>query len=179
MANIAADIDAKVTPERSWVGVERFGGAEDFPACQHDVCTLPDHAADWARCGVVDQRWEEWFLGEVGIMLFKHRFAWLAKLHGDELESLLLELLDDASDEVPLHAIRLDHDVRSLFCWGGSGRLTFLILLLAAFLSLLLFLLLASFLAFLAGLLLGGFLRGDLFLGEEDLVSRVEVNCRL
>ena len=36
--------------------------------------------------------------------------SYLHEFHGDELESLLLEPLDDLSDQTALDAVRLDHD---------------------------------------------------------------------
>lgn len=97
-------------------------------------------------------------------MLLKHSLAWLAKLHSEQLESSLLELLHDGTDKCSLYAIWLDHDVGPLFRW--SGRRTFLVFL--AFLFILSF---ASFLTFLPSVLLGGLLCSDLVLGEKDLVS--------
>ena len=38
----------------------------------------------------------------------------LHELHGDELEPLLLEPLDDVAHEAALHAVRLDHDEGAL-----------------------------------------------------------------
>ena len=40
--------------------------------------------------------------------------SYLHELHGDELESLLLEPLDDVAAEAALHAVRLDHDEGAL-----------------------------------------------------------------
>ena len=37
-----------------------------------------------------------------------------AQLHGSELEALLLETLDDLTDETSLHTIRLNHDEGAL-----------------------------------------------------------------
>ena len=57
-------------------------------------------------------------------------FSYLHEFHGDALESLLLEPLDDLSDQTALDAVRLDHDESPLVrhvrqrCWqaGGSGH---------------------------------------------------------
>ena len=40
--------------------------------------------------------------------------SYLHELHGDELESLLLEPLDDVAAEAALHAVGLDHDEGAL-----------------------------------------------------------------
>ena len=44
----------------------------------------------------------------------QRRNTYLLELHGDELESLLLEPLDDVAAEAALHAVRLDHDEGAL-----------------------------------------------------------------
>ena len=45
-------------------------------------------------------------------------FSYLHEFHGDELESLLLEPLDDFSDQAALDAVGLDHDEGSLIGHG-------------------------------------------------------------
>ena len=40
--------------------------------------------------------------------------TYLRELHGDELEPLLLEPLDDVAAEAALHAVGLDHDEGAL-----------------------------------------------------------------
>ena len=47
-------------------------------------------------------------------MLLEVSTAWLAELHGDELEAFSFESLDDLSNESSLDTIRLDHDESSL-----------------------------------------------------------------
>lgn len=42
------------------------------------------------------------------------------EFHGDQLEALLFEALDDLADESPLDTVRLDHD-EGTFLVGGHG----------------------------------------------------------
>ena len=51
-------------------------------------------------------------------MLLEVSTAWLAELHGDELETFSFESLKDLSNESSLDTIRLDHDESSFL--GGS-----------------------------------------------------------
>lgn len=61
MANVTSDIDAKIASYSAGVGVERLGGAEQFPARSDDVRSFPDHAVDWTGGSVFNESWEEWF----------------------------------------------------------------------------------------------------------------------
>ena len=48
------------------------------------------------------------------VMLLHMLLTWHAELHGNKLESLLLETGDDWADESSLDTVWLDHDVSSL-----------------------------------------------------------------
>jgi hypothetical protein len=53
--------------------------------------------------------------------------TYMHELHGDQLEALLLESLDDLAHESALDAIGLDHDEGLLLvCFGGHFRLRWL-----------------------------------------------------
>ena len=47
--------------------------------------------------------------------------SYLHELHGDQLESLLLESLDDVANQVPVDAVGLDHDEGALIVGGHGG----------------------------------------------------------
>ena len=118
VANVSADIDAVVTSDGAGLGVERLGGTEHLSAGEDDVGTLPDHAADGAGGGVLDETVEEALGGKISVVLLELLSAGLGKLHGDELEALGLEAGDDGTDEASLDTIGLDHDVGSLSLGG-------------------------------------------------------------
>lgn len=178
MTNIAANIDAEVASYRSWIGVEWLRGAQQFPAGRDDVSSLPNHAVHWSRGGVLDQAGEEWLLLEIGVVLFEHGFAWLAELHRHKFEATLLELLDDFPDQVSLDAIWLNHYVSPLHLWGRFG-LGFTALAFLALLLCWLLLFFASFLSLLVLFRFGGVQGCYLRVGEENLISSVEVDSRL
>ena len=57
--DVAADIDAEVATDGAWGRVERLGGTEHLASSKNSVVTFPDHGADRARCGVVNESLEE------------------------------------------------------------------------------------------------------------------------
>jgi len=119
VADVTADIDAVVTTDGAGLGVEGLGSTEHLAAGEDGVVTLPDHSADGAGGHVLDETREESLAGEVSVMLLHVGLSWGAELHGDELEALLLEALEDGANESSLDTVRLDHDEGSLLL-GGS-----------------------------------------------------------
>ena len=122
--DVSADIDAEITSNSTWLRVEWLGGTEHLSTGLDSVVSLPDHAANWAGGGVLDETSEETFTSEIGVMLLELGFTWLTEFHGDELESFSLESGDDGTDESSLDTVWLDHDVGSLF--GGLHFLIFI-----------------------------------------------------
>ena len=118
VTDVAADVDAEVTADGAGLRVEGLGGTEHLAASGDGVVTLPDHSADWARGSVLNETLEETLAGEVRVVLLEVGSTWSAKLHGDQLEALSLESLNDLSNESSLDTIRLDHDESSFL--GGS-----------------------------------------------------------
>lgn len=114
MANVSADINTEVASDGARVGVKRLGGAEHLSAGQDDVVALPDHAANWTRCCILDKPWEERLGLEVSVVLLKLLLAGLAEFHAHEFKALCLESLEDGSDESSLDTIGLDHDICAL-----------------------------------------------------------------
>merc|ERR1719431_2562057 len=94
-------------------------------SCQHHTAsldsieTLPHHGDHRPTGHVLDKSREECLLGEVTVVLLKKGLAGLHHLHGDQLESFVLEPLDDFTDYAPLDTIRLDHDESSLIIGHG------------------------------------------------------------
>ena len=116
--DVSADIDAEVTADGAGGGVEGLGGTEHLAAGDDGVVALPDHGADGAGGGVVDETLEEVLGGQISVVLLEVFTAWSAQLHGDELEALSLEAGKDLTNESSLDTIGLDHDEGSFL--GGS-----------------------------------------------------------
>lgn len=172
MTDVAADVNAEAASDGSRVGIEWSRSSEQLSASEDDVITFPHHAVDWTGSRIIDERREEFFLREVGIVLLEHGLAWLAKLHGDQFKSSLFEFLHNLSDESSLHSVRFYHYVSSFF--HRILLLIFLVSLVLSFFPSLILLLVSTFLfpLFTSILLLLCYL----LLREENLVIGVEVN---
>ena len=59
VADVATDVNAEVATDGAGVRLEGLGGTEHLAASSDSVVTLPDHGADGARGGVVDETTEE------------------------------------------------------------------------------------------------------------------------
>ena len=122
--DVSTDIDAEVTTDGAWGGLGGLGSTEHLAAGENGTITFPDHGADGAGGGVVDESSEEALAGEVSVVLLEVSLAWGAELHADELEALLLEASNDCANESSLDTVGLDHDESSLSL-GGFDHLVF------------------------------------------------------
>lgn len=119
VADIATNINGKVTTNGAGLGSQGVGGTEDGAASLDDVLTLPDGGDNGAGAHVLEQTREEGLLLQVGVVLTEQLLAGLGHLQGDKLVATLLEAADDGGDEAALNAVRLDHDeglLGSHFC---------------------------------------------------------------
>ena len=115
MANIATDVDAKVSSDSTGSGIARLGCSQELTTLGGCIVTLPNHRENWGGLHELNKTTEERLLLEVGIMGFEVGLRWLDKLHSDKLEAFLLESRNDGSAKVALDTIGLDHDEGSLF----------------------------------------------------------------
>ena len=69
VADVAADLDAEVSPDGARLRVLGVGLSEHDPAGGHHVEALPDHGQDGAGRHVLDQPGEEGLRGQVGVVL--------------------------------------------------------------------------------------------------------------
>jgi len=126
VTDVTSNLNAEVSTDGAWLGVLGVGLAKHDPAGLDNAGSLPDHWDDWSGAHVLDEAAEEWLGGEVGVVLLQQRFVSLHDFHGDELESLLLEPLDDFADQTALDTVGLDHDEGPLIghgdvCWQARG----------------------------------------------------------
>jgi len=171
VADVSADVDAEVTANGAWLRVGWLGCTEHLSASLDGVVSLPNHGANWAGVHVLDKTWEEWLLGQVSVVLLEVLLTWLADLHGDELEALFLEALEDFTDETTLNTVWLNHDEGSLLVgWGNRFGNLFL----AFFLLWLLFLLFISRFILLLVLLLTALCLGLLLLANALILLSLE-----
>ena len=116
MADVSAGDDAEVTSDGSGVGLEGIGGTQKESASGNHTSAFPDHADDGARKHVLDEGWEETFVGEISIMFLEEFFRRGHLFEGQEEVSSFFEAGNDLANESPLNAIRLDHDKGSFHC---------------------------------------------------------------
>jgi hypothetical protein len=114
VADIPANVDAKVTSDGSWAGLSWSGLSEHHSAGGDDPCTLPDHSHNWSHGHVVNQTGEETFLGQISVVSFHMFLSWSAQFHCDQLETFLFKSLGDLTDKSSLDTVWLDHDESSL-----------------------------------------------------------------
>merc|ERR1712000_392958 len=114
VADVAANLDAKVAADGAGERVVGAGLAEELAARADGVVALPHHADDGARGHVLDEASEEALGGQVGVVLLKELLGGVGHLQGSELEALLLKALDDLADQATLDAVGLDHNVGAL-----------------------------------------------------------------
>lgn len=108
VADVASDLDGVVSSDGAGKRSLWVSFAKHHTAHLDDVQAFPNHGADWARVHVLDQTGEEWLGGQISVVLLEVFLAWHAELHGDELESSLLESLEDLSDKSSLDTVGLD-----------------------------------------------------------------------
>ena len=61
VANVSSDVNAEVSSDSTWFGIEWLGGTEHFSSGKDGIITFPNHAADWSRGGILNESVEEAF----------------------------------------------------------------------------------------------------------------------
>ena len=108
MADVTANLNAKVSTDGSHGTVTGHGGTEHLTSLKTGVLALPDHGNHGSRDHVRDETREELLALQVLVVGLHVLFRGGGHLHGDQLVSLLLKSTDDFSDKSSLDAIRLD-----------------------------------------------------------------------
>ena len=70
---------------------------------------------------ILDESSEEALGGQISVVVLEKFLGSLHELHGDELESFVLEPLDDLPDNAAVDAVRLDHDEGALSVLVSHG----------------------------------------------------------
>lgn len=118
MADVAAYIDSKVTPDSTRSGVQGVGGAEEDTTGLNSVFAFENDANDGTGSHVLDKTGEELLALEIGVVLFKVLFGSVNHFESCDLVTTVFETSNDGANEVTLHAVRLDHDVG----WSESSE---------------------------------------------------------
>jgi hypothetical protein len=114
VADVASDVNAKVTTNGARGRISGVGGTKHDTAGLNGIEAFPHHAAHGAGEHVLNQSREELLAAEVSIVLLEELLRRAHQLHGLKLEALGLEASDDVADKAALDAVRLNHDVSSL-----------------------------------------------------------------
>jgi hypothetical protein len=107
VANVAADFNAQITPDGSWVTVGRHGGTEHLTSSHDGILSFPNHGTNWAGSHVFDQAREKLLFLQIDIVFLHVLLARLGQLHGHKLESLGFKSLDNFTNESALDTIGL------------------------------------------------------------------------
>ena len=108
VADVASDLDAKVSSDGSGVGFQWVGGSQHLASGGDGLLALPDHADDGSAQHVISHLGEERLLDKIGVVLFEKFLGGLLGLHGGQFVSLGLESADDVTDDSSLDSIWFD-----------------------------------------------------------------------
>ena len=116
MDDVATNLDAEGTTNRSRVGLQRIGGTNDFATLGDNRVTFKGNGHDRATGEVLDQGGKESLGGEVGVVGLSQFFGDVHELETAEGVAFGHEAFQNGGDEVALYAIGLDHDESGLLC---------------------------------------------------------------
>jgi len=108
--DVATQVDAEITANRSWEGLLRISLTHHHSASFGGILAFPHHGNDGTRGDELDELVVKGLVFQVDIMLLDMLRRSLHEFHGDKLEASLLESFDDITDESALDSIRLHHD---------------------------------------------------------------------
>jgi len=106
--DVAANIDSVVATDGPWGAEQGVGGTNEGTGSGNHSLSLPDHGDNGARGQEANQSIKEGLSLVLSIVALSDLLGGLDSLQGNELESLLLELGDDGTNQSTLHTIRLD-----------------------------------------------------------------------
>jgi len=108
--DVATQVDAEITANRSWEGLLRISLTHHHSASFGGILAFPHHGNDGTRGDELDELVVKGLVFQVDIMLLDMLCRSLHEFHGDKLEASLLESFDDITDESALDSVRLHHD---------------------------------------------------------------------
>lgn len=115
MADVATNINGKVTSDGTRGRLKRVGGSKDSTSLLDNILTLPDGSKNGAGAHVGQKSSKEGLLLEIGVVVSKKSLRGGAKLDSNKLISTLLEAAEDGRDKSSLDSVRLDGNESSLF----------------------------------------------------------------
>jgi hypothetical protein len=107
VADVSADVNGVITTNGAWGRLKRVGGTKDGTTLLNNVLTLPDGSDDRTGSHVLQEAWEERLGLEVSVVFTQELLRRSGHLHGDQLETTLLETVQDWANEASLDSVRL------------------------------------------------------------------------
>ena len=114
VADVAVNLNSEVTTDGTRSRVSRASSTEKSAATLDDTSTLPAHSNDGTRGEVVAEIVVEGLVLEVNVVLTSLLLGGLKHLETSELVALVLEALDDLTNETALNTIGLNSDEGAL-----------------------------------------------------------------
>jgi hypothetical protein len=91
VADVSAQVDAKVTADGAREGSQWVGFTEHHASGLDGTLSLPDHADNWSGDHLLAHAGEERLVNKVTVVLTKDSFVGLEQLHGEKLVTALFE----------------------------------------------------------------------------------------
>lgn len=95
MDQVASNVNAKITTDWSWSSIHGPGCSNHCSDGGYNIQAGPDHGDYGTGLHVSQELWEEWFFGQVRIMIGQQFLGSLNELHGCHSKSSLFELGHD------------------------------------------------------------------------------------
>ena len=111
MADVATNIDSKVTTDGTGSRVERVGSTKKNTTGLDGVLTLENDADNGTGSHVLDKTGEELLALKVLVVLLEVLLRGVDHLESGDLVTAVFETTNDLTDNAALHAVGLDHDV--------------------------------------------------------------------
>jgi hypothetical protein len=111
MDDVSSDINAEVSSDGAWLGLEWLGLSEHLSSGGDNVGSLPNHGNDWSAGHVLHEFWEEWKVGKILVVLLKELLSWRDEFKSGQFVSSLLESSHNLGVDSSLDSVRFDHDV--------------------------------------------------------------------
>lgn len=108
VANVASNFEAEVTADRTHSTLAWHSRTKHLASLSRSILSFPNHSDNRSRSHVRNETREEFLGFEIFVVGLHVLLARHCQLHCNELVSLLLETLDDFTNDSTLDAIGLD-----------------------------------------------------------------------
>src|SRR5271156_1922246 len=121
MNRIVLDARRPLLADRAFLGVGRIGGAHQLAQVGNGVFLFQSQSDDWSARHEIGERVIERPARMHGVKLLRLILGDFQHLHGENVESVLLELLDDVTDRVLGDGVRFHNGKSALQGFHSGG----------------------------------------------------------